>query len=106
MTREEFEDKLYNGKFTERELHDLRWFDIDIEEDAYNNLKSIDTIESSDLNRWTRFVSFIFSYKDEYFCLDYQEGLTEYQDDIFDSQPYKVKKVEKQVTVIEFKPVK
>ena len=44
--------------------------------------------------------------KDEYFCLDYQEGLTEYQDDIFDSQPYKVKKVEKQVTVIEFEPVK
>lgn len=106
MTREEFEDKLYNGKFTERELHDLRWFNIDLEEDVYNDLKSIDELADAELDRWSRSASFIFQYKDEYFCLDYQEALTELQEDYYDRQPYKVKKVEKQITVIDWEAIK
>ena len=48
----------------------------------------------------------LVQYKDEYFCLDYQEALTELQEDYYDRQPYKVKKVEKQITVIDWEAIK
>jgi len=102
MTREEFEDKLYNKDFTEQELFDLKWFDLDMEEDIYNDLKSITEEVDSDFDRWTAPASFIFSYKGEYFRLDYDKGLTELQEDYFNYQPVKVKKVEKTITITEW----
>lgn len=102
MTREEFEDKLKNGTFSEDELKDVRWGDLDIEEEFYNDFKIVDTIEDPDLDRWSRPVSVIFNYKDKFYELNYSEGLTEYQDDLYYGQPYEVKCIEKQVIVKDY----
>lgn len=44
--------------------------------------------------RWTQAIKSIIQLQDRYFCIEWQQGLTEYQDDSFNNQPYEVKKVE------------
>lgn len=100
MDVKEFEDKLKNKTFSEEELRDFCWQNLD--EKINENLKHIERIEDSDLNRWTRNVSDILKYKDKYYRIDWQEGLTEYQEDYYGEQPYEVKKIEKQITVTDW----
>lgn len=52
--------------------------------------------------RWTRTVSSIIKVKNEYFSIDWEEGLTECQENSYMNQPIAVKPVEKQVTVTEW----
>ena len=62
----------------------------------------------SDNRRWTRGVSSILELCGHLFELDWDEGLTEYQDDVFFDQPYEVVKEEKQVmtTIVSYVPLK
>ena len=91
MTKEEFENKLKNKNFTDKELQDLVWEDIyidDIDEEEYP--KIVDTIESSDLDRWTQACETIFKYKNKYYAFWWAKGLTEYQENEFYDQPEEV----------------
>lgn len=106
ITREEFEDKLYNGKFNEEELYNLRWFDLEMEESIYDDLKSINEEVDSDFDRWTAPASFIFSYKDDFFKLDYDKGLTELQEDYFYYQPERVIKKTRMIEEVYWEPIK
>ena len=51
-----------------------------------------------DSGRWTQGVSTIIDVDGQLYRIDWARGLTEYQDNEFESQPYKVEKVEKVVT--------
>lgn len=90
MEIEDFENKLKNKTFTENELQEL------IEDYLFTNegdkipYEIIDTIYSSELNRWSRDVQTIIKYKNKYYSILWKEGLTEYQDNVFYEQPCEV----------------
>lgn len=82
--------KLKNGeKLNEREIATL----------AYDGCR-VDEIEG-DNGRWTQGVTTIIDIDGELWEIDWARGLTEYQENEFYDQPYRVKKVEKKVTRIE-----
>lgn len=57
--------------------------------------------------RWYKWVEVIIKYKDKYYALGYDEGLTECQeDDYFNSGIREVKPVKKMVEVTEWRDVK
>ena len=65
----------------------------------------VDEISGDDL-RWVKPMTSIIKIRDKYFAIDWFKGLTEYQENEIDDQPYEVKKVEKMVPVTEWIPVK
>lgn len=84
----ELEEKIYNGEhLTESEL-----------ENAIYECDVIDTKYGKN-ERWTRPASSIIKIKDKLFCIDWEEGLTEYQFNSFDNQPYEVEEVERTIVV-------
>lgn len=96
MTEEkDFYEAIVNKKsLSDRELYDLLDYEVDR---SYG-----------DNRRWTRSVSSILELCGHLFELDWDEGLTEYQDDVFFDLPYEVVKEEKQVTttVVTYVPLK
>ena len=82
--------KLKNGeKLSEREIKTLVYYGY-----------TVDEIEG-DSGRWTQHVSTIINIDGELWEIDWDRGLTEYQENEFYNQPYRVKKVEKEVTRVE-----
>lgn len=49
-------------------------------------------------HRWTQSMTTIFKIDEQYYALEWEQGLTEYQENEFWEQPYKVKKVEEVIT--------
>lgn len=95
MNTKEFITKFDNKEgFTEDELEKIIYEGIE----EYEFIK---TARGED-HRWQREMTEIFRIGDRYFAIDWMKGLTEYQDDAFDSQPYEVKPVEKTVIVTEY----
>lgn len=84
--------KILNGeKLTEKEIKELVWdYEIDREE--------------GDNRRWTRSVTSIVELCDKCFAIDWEEGLTECQENEYYNQPYEVVKrtYEKTITVTEW----
>ena len=61
------------------------------------------TTEEGEDGRWTRGVDTIFKLgEDEYWCISWQKGLTEEQDNEFFDDPFRVKKIVKTVQVEEW----
>ena len=94
---ENFEDIMYDKitegiDLTERELRELR----------YSQCAEIE----GDKSRWSVYTQSIIKLRDKYFSIDWDQGLTEIQEDEFYNQPYEVKKVEKMIPVTEWIPVK
>ena len=86
---EELQQKLINGeKLTEAELEEI----------AYT-WSPFQIIEGED-GRWRKEISLIFEIEGRFFRLEYGKGLTEYQDDIFNKQPYEVYYTEKTETIV------
>lgn len=52
------------------------------------------SVKEEETLRWAKAMKSIIQLQDRYFCIEWQQGLTEYQEDIFNKQPYEVKKVE------------
>lgn len=82
--KENFEEivliKIDNGeKLTEDEIKTLVW-----------EFKEINR-EYGEKGRWTRVVTSIIEIKDRTFAIDWEEGLTEYQENEYYYQPYEVK---------------
>lgn len=95
MTNKEFLER-YDKKeeFSESELEELEYFG-----------EGIDRIEGAN-RRWTRTIKNIFKVEDRYFALEFEEGLTEMQDNVYNKQPYEVEKVCKEITTIVVEYVK
>lgn len=83
--------KLKSGeKLNESELKTLVYDGVEVDE-----------IEG-DHYRWTQSVQTIINIDGELWAIDWQRGLTEYQENEFYYQPYRVEKREKQITIIEY----
>lgn len=84
--------KIDSGEqLTKEELSELIWgYDIDT--------------QYGDNRRWSRSVTTIIELNGRYFSISWEEGLTEYQDNEYNSQPVEVKKhtYEKTITVTEW----
>lgn len=61
---------------------------------------AISTEYSNELGRWHRDARSIILLGNRYYCIDWQQGLTEYQCNEFPNQPYEVEKKERSVTFI------
>lgn len=82
--------KLKKGeKLNEREINTLVWDGVRVDE------------IKGDSGRWTQHIGTIIEIDGELWRIDWEMGLTECQDDEFWNQPYRVKKIEKEVTRIE-----
>lgn len=80
--------------FEEDELSELLW-----------RLDEAERIQYDD-DRWTRPVSSILRIGERFFQLNWDKGLTEYQEDYFDEQPFEVSFTEKVVVEKEWFPIK
>lgn len=94
-------EKLYKGEeLNESEIQQLTWDDVEgseVFDIRYNN----------ELNRWSRYVRTIIKIGDDFWCIDWDQGLTEYQESSYHNQPFKVKMVTKQIamTVVDFERI-
>ena len=89
--------KLYSGeKLTEREIRTLVW-----------DSKQMAEIEG-DKRRWTQDMRTIVDLNGELWEIDWESGLTEYQEDYYDHQPYRVEEHTRTITttVTEYVPIK
>ena len=77
-----------NEKLDENELHSLLW-----------EFDEVETIRGEN-RRWSRSVRSIVKIGERYFALDWEQGLTECQDNEFDNQPIEVEKKEYPKTII------
>lgn len=85
-----------DGKLSEEELSRMM-----------DELVEVDRIYGEN-RRWTRSVRSIFEVEGRFIALDWEEGLTEQQDDVFYDQPIEVEKheYEKTIIVTEWKELK
>ena len=84
----ELQEKIYNGKIlTEEELRESS-LECDIV-----------TTEYGENRRWSRSARTIIKINDKLFCIEWDQGLTEYQEDHFGEQPYEVEEIENVVVV-------
>lgn len=91
IENDELLQRVYNGKqnFTESELAYL----------AYEYAR-FDFIKGDD-RRWSSYCQTILKIEDRYFLIGFDQGLTENQEDYFDSQPIEVELKETEKTIIE-----
>ena len=89
LDKRSIENKIINGKkLTESELKWCAWGEVG---------KYIDEKEG-DSGRWTKDMSTIFEIDGQLYCINWEQGLTECQDNEYWEQPYKAKREEKVVT--------
>lgn len=90
-------DKIDNGEsLTERELRAFVW-EVGEEVDR----------DEGENRRWSRSVNVVKQVDERFFSINYEEGLTESQDNEYYEQPVEVVKheYEKTITVTEWKPI-
>ena len=96
---------LLKEKFLNKEELDENAVEVIIT-DTPDGIKYVDEIEGED-RRWSRTNRVIFEVNGIYFELEYDEGLTEYQDNEYWAQtPIEVKKVEKTIVVTDWEEIK
>lgn len=61
--------------------------------------------QDEDSGRWTKYKKTIFKIDNDLWCIEWEEGLTECQENEFYDQPYKVKCVEDVVIVKNYVPI-
>lgn len=94
-------EKLYQGEvLLEKELKAiaLGWGYTEKEIGDYEFVNEIE----GELNRWTQDMRTIFRVDDDYWCIPWQRGLTEYQENEFYDQPYRVAPKTEQIVVTRY----
>lgn len=96
-------EKMYAGEeLSEKELRCLiTGWDCDTEPGKY---KEIDGIEA-DYGRWTKTIETIIRVGDDLWCIPWECGLTECQEDEFPWQPYRVERKERIVTQVYYEEI-
>lgn len=69
----------------------------------YDGFEVIDTIEGT-VGRWTRHMTTILKSGDKFYAIEWEQGLTEYQENEFYFQPYEVEPYEEVITILKYKP--
>ena len=82
------EEKLQDGdNLTESEIESLRWDYPEVYEEEHGS------------GRWTTFMTTVVEVNGKNYAINWQSGLTEYQENIYDEQPYEYELVEEEVTI-------
>ena len=90
-------EKFLNGeKLTEQDRYNLVWGSL--EDEGYEYVDQID----GSAGRWMRKMQTIFKYNGEYWAIDWRSGLTECQENDYPSNPYRVERKERVVTVVDW----
>ena len=90
-------EKFLNGeKLTEEDRYNLVWSSLDDEGYEY-----VDQIDGS-AGRWMQKMQTVFKYNGEYWAIDWRSGLTELQENEYLSNPYRVERKERVVTVVDW----
>lgn len=102
----EEQDKKYYHEHFEEIMVDKIDKNIDLTEEELKNIIWRYEVETSygENRRWTRSVSSVVKMCDRFFMVDWEEGLTEYQENEYWDQPYEVEKkeYEKVIKVVEW----
>lgn len=100
MTPEEFLRRMDNGeRFSEEELESIIWGGID-DTNSSIDFYQADEIEGAS-GRWQKLMTKVLCFGDRFFAIDYEQGLTEYQENSYEYQPYEVTK--KEIMVVQTK---
>lgn len=92
-------EKMYAGEeLTEKEIKALVW------EEAGDDYGIVMTVEGHE-SRWTRAIDTIIKIGEDYWDIPWECGLTEYQENKFWEQPFRVKPVEEVITVTRWVPL-
>ena len=90
-------EKFLNGeKLTEKDRANLAWGDF-----VDEGYKYVDQIDGPS-GRWTQKMQTVFKYNGEYWAIDWYSGLTECQENEYPSNPYRVERKERVVTVVDW----
>ena len=90
-------EKFLNGeKLTEKDRANLVWGSLDDEGYEY-----VDQIDDSS-GRWMKKMQTVFKYNGEYWAIDWRSGLTELQENEYLSNPYRVERKERVITVVDW----
>ena len=90
-------EKFLNGeKLTEKDRANLVWGSLDDEGYEY-----VDQIDGSS-GRWMKKMQTVFKYNGEYWAIDWRSDLTECQENEYLSNPYRVERKERVVTVVDW----
>lgn len=93
----EIMSRFLNGeKLTEKDRANLAWGDFVDEGYEY-----VDQIDGSS-GRWLQSMKTVFKYNGEYWAIDWRSGLTELQENEYPSNPYRVERKERVVTVVDW----
>lgn len=89
-------EKIYAGvSLTERERRQVSYCDVEgIDEEV--------AVNEFDSGRWTQAVQTVFRIGNDLWAIDWDRGLTEYQENEYYEDPYRVERVERQVTVVDY----
>lgn len=94
-------EKLYQGEvLLEKELKAIA-LGCEYTEKEIGDYEFVDEIEG-ELNRWTKDMETIFRVGADYWCLPWRRGLTEYQENEFWDQPYRVIPETEQIVVTRY----
>lgn len=94
-------EKLYQGEvLLEKELKAIA-LGCEYTEKEIGDYEFVDEIEG-ELNRWTQDMRTIFKVGTDYWCVPWQRGLTEYQENGFWGQPYRVVPKTEQIIVTRY----
>ena len=90
-------EKFLNGeKLTEKDRANLVCGSLDDEGYEY-----VDQIDGSS-GRWMKKMQTVFKYNGEYWAIDWRSGLTECQENEYLSNPYRVERKERVITVVDW----
>ena len=90
-------EKFLNGeKLTEKDRANLVWGSLEDEGYEY-----VDQIDGSP-GRWMKKMQTVFKYNGEYWAIDWRSGLTELQENEYLSNPYRVERKERVITVVDW----
>ena len=86
-------EKMRNGvNLTEDEIKSI----VCENSEEFADYKYITCVEGK-ASRWTRSMAEIFEIDGEYWAVPWQNGLTEYQEDTYIGQPYRVEPIEETI---------
>lgn len=92
MTEQEFLNRVNRGKeFDKNELKKL----------ATENNWEIDRISNGN-GRWEEYMTTIFKVSNRFFAINWEQGLTECQENFYNEQPYEVEPHDKVITITEW----
>lgn len=95
-------EKFLNGeKLTEGDLANLAWGNFVWSNFVDERYEYVDQIDGS-AGRWMRKMQTVFKYNGEYWAIDWYSGLTECQENEYPSNPYRVERKERVVTVVDW----